>query len=102
MPRAVAVVQSHLATRWTILAKLLILAKLFFGSAVAEDAMRCFGYVRTVTVGSVIAAHSAAFRHAGNNGGAPTAVISGVPRDEQIIATGSASTGSVAGKSGSA
>ena len=93
MPRSVAVVQSHLATRWTIL------AKLFFGSAVAEDAMRCFGYVRTVSVYSVVAAHSAACRHAGNNGGPPTAVVSGVPRDEQIIATGSASTGIVAGES---
>ena len=76
-----------------MLANLFILTKLFFGSAVAEDAMRCFGYVRTVTVGSVIAAHSAASRRTGNNGGAPTAVISGLPRDEQIIATGSASTG---------
>jgi hypothetical protein len=102
MPRAVAVVQSHLATQWIILVNLFILAKLFYGSEVAVDAMRCSGSVRTATVGSVIAVHSAASRHAGNNDGVPTAVISEVPRDEQIIATGSASTGIVAGESGSA
>ena len=99
MARAVAAVQSHLATQWIILVDLFILAKLFFGSEVAEDATRCSGYVRNVTAGSVIAAHIAASRHAGNNGGAPTAVISRAPRDEQIIATGSASTGTVVGKS---
>jgi hypothetical protein len=93
MPGAVAVVQSHLATRWTIL------AKLFFGSAVAEDAMRYFGFVRTVTAGNVIAAHSAASGHAGNNDGVPIAVISRARKDAPIIATGSASTGSVLGKS---
>ena len=82
-----------------MLATLLILAKLFYGSEVAADATRCSGSVRTVTAGSVIAVHSAACRHGGNNGGVPTAVISGVPRDEQIIATGSASTGIVAGES---
>jgi hypothetical protein len=52
--------------------------------------------------GNVIAAHSAACPHAGSNDGVPTAVISGVPRDEQIIVTGSASTGIVVGESGSA
>jgi len=82
-----------------MLAKLFILAKLFFGRGVAEDAMRCFGSVRTVTAGSVIAVHSAASRHAGNNDGVPIAVINRAPKDEQIIATGSASTGTVAGKS---
>lgn len=102
MPRAVAVVQSHLATQWIILVNLFIRAKLFSGSVVAADAMRCSGYVRTVTAGSVIAVHSAAFRHAGNSGGVLTAVISRAPRDEQIIATGSASTCIVAGESGSA
>jgi Fe2+ transport system protein FeoA len=81
-----------------MLANLFILAKLFFGSAVAEDAMRCFGSVRTVTAGSVIAAHSAAFRHAGNNGGVPIAVISRAPKGAPIIVTGSAST-VVAGES---
>jgi hypothetical protein len=82
-----------------MLAKLFIRAKLFFGSAVAGDAMRCFGSVRTVTAGSVIAAHSAAFRHVGNNGGVPIAVISRAPKGAQIIATGSASIGVVSGKS---
>jgi hypothetical protein len=99
LPRAVAVVQSHLATQWIIQVKLFILAKLFYGSEVAVNAMQCSGFVRTATADSVIAVHSAASRHAGNNEGAPTAVISGVPRDEQIIATGSASTGIVTGKS---
>ena len=41
---------------------------------------------------------SAACRPAGNNGGAPIAVISKAPKDEQIIATGSGSTGNVAGE----
>jgi|NGEPerStandDraft_6_1074524.scaffolds.fasta_scaffold96585_2 hypothetical protein len=82
-----------------MLAKLFILAKLFFGRGVAEDAMRCFGSVRTVTAGSVIAVHSAASRHAGNNDGVPIAVINRALKDAQIIATGSGSTGSVAGKS---
>jgi hypothetical protein len=82
-----------------MLAKLFILRKLFFGSAVAEGAMRCFGSVRTVIAGSVIAAHSAGFRHAGNNGGAPIAVISRAPKDVPIIVIGSASIGIVSGKS---
>ena len=69
-----------------MLAKLFILAKLFFGRGVAEDAMRCFGSVRTVTAGSVIAVHSAASRHAGNNDGVPIAVINRAPKDAQIIA----------------
>jgi hypothetical protein len=99
LPRAVAVVQSHLATQWIILVNLLILGKLFYGSEVVADVTRCSGYVRTVTVGNAIAVHFAASRHAGNNGGAPIAVISRAPRDEQIIATGSASTGTVVGKS---
>jgi len=43
-----------------MLGKLFILVKLFFGHGVAEDAMQCFGSVRTVTAGSVIAVHSAA------------------------------------------
>ena len=64
---------------------LFILAKLFYGSEVAVNAMQCFGSVRTATAVSVIAVHSAGSRHAGNNDGVPTAVISGVPRDEQII-----------------
>src|ERR1035437_7373469 len=98
LPRAVAVVQSHLATQWIIQVKLFILAKLFYGSEVAVNAMQCFGSVRTATAVSVIAVHSAASRHAGNNDDVPTAVISEVPRDEQIIATGSASTGIVTGK----
>jgi hypothetical protein len=102
MPRAVAVVQSHLATQWIILVNMFILAKLFYGSEVAVDAMRCSGSVRTATAGSVIAVPSAASRHAGNNDGVPTAAISEVPRDEPIIATGSASTGIVAGESGCA
>jgi len=84
------------------LANLFLLVRLFCGSEVAADAMRCSGSVRTATVGSVIAAHSAAPRPGGNNGGAPTAVISEARRDEPIIATGSASTGSAAGESGSA
>jgi hypothetical protein len=99
LPRAVAVVQSHLATQWIIQVKLFILAKLFYGSEVAINAMQYSGFVRTATADSVIAVHSAASQHAGNNDGAPTAVISEVPRDEQIIATGSASTGIVTGKS---
>jgi hypothetical protein len=99
LPRAVAVVQSHLATQWIIQVNLFILAKLFYGSEVAVNAMQCFGSVRTATAGSVIAVHSAGSRHAGNNDGVPTAVISGVPRDEQIIATDSASTGIVTDKS---
>jgi hypothetical protein len=102
LSRAVAVVQSHLATQWIIQVNLFILGKLFYGSEVAVIAMQCFGSVRTATAGSVIAVHSAAFRHAGNNDGVPTAVISEVPRGEPIIATGSASTGVVAGESGSA
>ena len=102
MPRAVAVVQSHLATQWIILTNQFILVRLFYGSEVAADATRCYGSVYTVTVGSVIAVHFAACRHGGINGGVPTAVISGVPRDEQIIVTGSANTGIVAGESGSA
>ncbi len=81
---------------------LFILAKLFFGSAVAEDAMRCSGSVRTVTAGSVIAVRSAVSRHAGNNDGVPIAVISRALKDAPIIVTGSASTGGVSGKSGSA
>jgi hypothetical protein len=52
-----------------------------------------------VTAGSVIAAHSAAFRHAGNNDGVPIAVINGALKDAPIIATGSGSIGTVAGKS---
>jgi hypothetical protein len=99
MPRAVAVVQSQLATQWIILVSLLILVRLFYGSEVAEDATRCSVSVRTVTVGNVIAAHIAACRRAGNNGGAPIVVISKAPKDEQIIATVSASTGTVAGES---
>jgi hypothetical protein len=102
MPRAVAVVQSHLATQWIILANQFILAKLFYGSEVAAHATHCSGSVQTVTAGSVIAVHFAACQHGGNNDSVPTAVISGVPRDEQIIGTGSASTGIVAGESGSA
>jgi hypothetical protein len=82
-----------------MVAKLFILAKLFFGRGVAEDAMRCSGSVRTVTEGSVIAVHSAASRHVGNNGGVPIAVINRALKDAPIIATGSASTGIVAGKS---
>jgi hypothetical protein len=89
----------HLATQWIILVNLLILANLFYGSEVAADATRCSGYVRTVTAGTVIAAHSAAFRHAGNNDGVPIAVINGALKDAPIIATGSGSTGTVAGKS---
>jgi hypothetical protein len=100
LPRAVAVVQSdHLATQWIILVSLVILAKLFYGSEVALNAMQCSGSVRTATAGSVIAVHSAACRHAGKSGGVLTAVISGVPRDEQIIANDSASTGIVTDKS---
>jgi hypothetical protein len=53
-------------------------------------------------VGIAIAVHSAASLHAGNNDGVPTAAVSEVPRDEPIIATGSAITGSVAGESGCA
>ena len=79
--------------------KLFILVKLFYGSEVAVNAMQCSGFVRTATADSVIAVHSAASRRAGNNEGVPTAVISGVPRDEQIIAIGSASIGIVTGKS---
>ena len=97
--RAVAVVHSPLAMQWIMLVNLFILVKLFYGSEVAADAMLCSGSVCTVTAGSVIAALSAASRHAGNNEGVPTAVISGVPRDEQIIAIGSASIGIVTGKS---
>jgi hypothetical protein len=78
---------------------LLILAKLFCGIEVAADATRGSGYVCPVTAGSVIAAHSAASRHADNNDGAPIAVISRTPKDAPIIATGSGSTGTVAGKS---
>ena len=78
---------------------LFILAKLLYGSEVAVNAMQCSGFVRTATADSVIAVHSAASRRAGNNEGVPTAVISGVPRDEQIIAIGSASIGIVTGKS---
>jgi len=78
---------------------LLILVKLFCGSEVAANATRCSGYVRTVTAGSVIAAHSAAFQHAGNNDGVPIAVINGALKDAPIIATGSGSTGTVAEKS---
>jgi hypothetical protein len=99
VPRAVAVVQSHLATQWIIRVKLFILGKLFYGSEVAVNAMQCSGFVRTATAASVIAVHSAVSGHAGNNDDVPTAVISGVPRDEQIIAIGSASTGIVTGKS---
>jgi hypothetical protein len=99
LTRAVAVVQSHLATQWIIQVNLFILGKLFYGSEVAVNAMQCFGSVRTATAGSVIAVRSAVFRHAGNNDGMPTAVISEVPRDEQIIVTGSANTGIVADKS---
>jgi hypothetical protein len=102
LPRGVAVVQSHLATQWIILVNLFILAKLFYGSDVAINAMRCSGSVHTATAGSVIAVHSAAPQYAGNNDGAPIAGISEVPRDEQIMATGSASTGIVADESGSA
>jgi hypothetical protein len=102
LPRAVAVVQSHLATQWIILVNLPILAMLFYGSEVAADASRCSGSVRTATADSVIAVHSAASRHAGNSGGVPIAVISRALRGEQIIATGSASTGIVAGESWSA
>jgi hypothetical protein len=99
LPRAVVVVQSHLATRWTIQAKPVHSGEVVLtASGVAEDAIRCFGSVRTVTAGSVIAVHSAASRHAGNNDGVPIAVISRVPRDEQIIATGSGSTGIVTGQ----
>jgi hypothetical protein len=82
-----------------MLANLFVLAKLFFGSEVVVDATRFSGSVRTVTAGRVIAAHSAASRHAGNNGGAPIAVISRAPKDAPIIVTGSASTGGVAGES---
>jgi hypothetical protein len=60
--------------------------------------MRCSGSAH----GSAIAVHSAASLHAGNNDGVPTAAVSEVPRDEPIIATGSAITGSVAGESGCA
>lgn len=100
MPFAVDVVQFHLATQWIILVNLFFLAKLLFGIEVAEDATRCSGSVRIVTVGKVVAAHTVACRHAGNNGDVPTAVISKAPRDVQIIAAGSASTGIVAGESG--
>ena len=82
MPRSVAVVQSPLATQWIILANRIILAKLFYGSAVAADAMRCSGSVRTVTVVNVIAVRSAAFQHVGNSGGAPIAAISRVLKDD--------------------
>jgi hypothetical protein len=102
MPRAVAVVQSHLATEWIMLVNLFILVKLFYGSEVAADATRCSVSVCTVTAGSVIAAFSAASRHAGNNGGAPIAATSKALKDDLIIATGSASTGIVAGESGPA
>jgi hypothetical protein len=85
-----------------MLASLFILTKLFFGRGVAEDAMRCFGSVRTVTADSVIAVHSAASGHAGNNDGVPIAVINRALKDAPIIATGSGSTGTVAGKSGPA
>jgi hypothetical protein len=68
LPRAVAVVQSHLATQWTIQVNLFILAKLLYGSEVAVNAMQCSGFVRTATADSVIAVHSAASRHAGNRG----------------------------------
>jgi len=95
----VAVVQSHLATQWIILMNLLILAKLFYGSEVVVNAMRCSGSARTATADNVIAAHSAASRHADSNDGVPIAVISEVPRDELIIATGSANTGIGTGKS---
>jgi hypothetical protein len=98
LPRAVAVVQSHLATQWIIQVKLFILAKLFYGSEVAVNAMQCSGSARTAIADSDIAVHFAASRHAGNNEGVPTAVISEVPRDEQIIAIGSARTGIVTGK----
>jgi len=78
--------------------KLFILAKLFYGSEVAVNAMQCSGFVRTATAGSDIAVHSAASRHADSNEGVPTAVISEVLRDAQIIAIGSARTGIVTGK----
>ena len=76
MPRAVAIVQSPLATRWIMLVNLFILVKLFFGSEVAADATQCSVSVCTVTAGSIIAALSAASWHAGNNGGAPIAATS--------------------------
>jgi hypothetical protein len=95
VPRAVAVVQSHLATQWIIRVKRFILEKLFYGSEVAVSAMQCSGFVRTATADSVIAVHSAASRHADSNEGVPTAVISEVLRGEQIIAIGSARTGIV-------
>jgi len=82
-----------------MLANPFILVRLFFGSGVAEGAMRCIGSVRTVTAGSVIAAHSAASRHAGNNGDAPIAVISRALKDAPITVIGSVSIGIVAGKS---
>jgi hypothetical protein len=101
--RAVAVVHSPLAMQWIMLVNLFILVKLFYGSEVAADAMLCSGSVCTVTAGSVIAALSAASRHAGNNGGPPIAgapatglrrwggiaAISKALNDDWIIATGS-------------
>jgi hypothetical protein len=102
MPRAVAVVQSHLATQWIILVNLLILARLFFGSEVATDAMRCSGSVGTVIAGRGIAAHSAASGHVGSSDGVPIAVISRALKDVQIIATGSVNTGADVGESESA
>jgi hypothetical protein len=101
-PQAVAIVQSQLATQWSILANQVIVAKLFYGSEVAVNVTQCSGSARTATADSVIAVHSAASRQAGNSSSVPIAVISRVPRDEQIIATGNASTGIVAGESGTA
>jgi hypothetical protein len=100
MPRAVVAVPSHLATQWIILANLFILMRLFYGSGVAADAMRCSVSVCTATAGSVIAAPSAASWHAGNNGGAPIAATSKALKDDWIIATGSASIAIAADESG--
>jgi hypothetical protein len=89
--------------QWIMLVNLFILVKLFYGSEIAADAMLCSGSVCTVTAGSVIAALSAASRHAGNNAvrlspGPPAtglhrwggiAATSKALNDDWIIATGS-------------
>ena len=68
------------------------------GFAAAVDATRCSGSVRTVTVGSAIAAWPAALKHDSSRGAAPTAATNGARKDGWTIATGSASIGAAGRK----
>jgi hypothetical protein len=71
------------------------MAKRFSGSgcAAAADVRPCSGSVRIVIADNAIAAPLAVPQHGSSNGAAPTAAISGVPKDGWTIATGNGRIG---------